>query len=95
MGLADNAKARGQISLTNTQKNEQAAITIRRALGRSVRIQRQILKNIKGIVAAAPGNKAAILDLLGADKDEAVSMINNMRAFVNTHKMSGDEDINV
>ena len=53
------------------------------------------LKEIKKIVQNAPGSKADILNAMGVDKDEATTMINSMRSFVNAHKGSGEEDITV
>jgi len=93
MGLAD--KAINHPNLTNTQKNERAANNIRRMLGRAVKQQRQALKNIKGIIKTAPGNKATILGLLGADETEAATMIDEMKTFANTHKKANDPNITV
>ena len=95
MGLADNAKAKKHLNLTDVQKNERAANNIRRVLGRAAIMQRQVLKNIKGIIKTAPGSKATILGLMGNDKDEATLMINEMKDFANAHKKSGDPAITV
>ena len=88
MGLAD--KTKKHLNLTDAQKNEQAANNIRRALGRAARTQRQIIKNIKGTIKAAPGSKATILGLLDDDETEATQMIGKLKDFANTHKKTND-----
>jgi hypothetical protein len=93
MALVDNEPT--QPALTDAQKNERAASTIMRILGRSANAQRQALRNIKRIIQQAPGTKADILNLMGVDKTEATTMISSMKDFVNAHKGAGDQDITV
>jgi hypothetical protein len=82
-------------ALTDDQKNERIANAIMRILARSAKTQRQALLNIKKLVQSAPGTKADLLDLMGVDKTEATTMINSMKTFVNTHKGTNDQDIDV
>ena len=93
MALVDNDPA--QPILTNDQKNERAAVAIKRILIRAAKGQRQALQSIKRLVQQAPGSKADLLDLMGVNKAEVNTMINSMKTFVNAHKGADDQDIDV
>jgi hypothetical protein len=91
MGLAD--KQRKQ--LTNTEKDNAAVMNIKRILARGAKTQRQMVKNINKIIKNAPSGKTELMDMLGADKAEALDMINKMKDFANAHKKASDPSLTV
>ena len=88
MGLADHKRPKK--NLTDAEKNDRAADSIKKILSRAAKMQRRMVNNINRTIKNAPGSKAVIMNKLGDDKDEATAMLGKLKDFANTHKKDKD-----